>query len=173
MDKFKYNARYLESACYGPVTVNILLVPTPPTDYVASHFFTGTEDIDNHESVFFSGVPRYRYRYKVALSANGSSLGATPRPPEDKVNGIVKFDDGSGWWPVKCTCIANLLITTRNDLPACFEPTIDGVQPSTLPEPFVICFSGETRVVVKGRGPRLLKEDVNLGDYVLVGVGKY
>ena len=116
----------------GPVTVYILLVPTPPTDYVASHFFTGTADIDNHQYVLLSGVPRYGYRYKVAVSASGPSLGAIPTPPTDKVSGIVKFDDGSGLWSVKCTCIANLLITTGNDLPAYFEPTIDGVQPSTL-----------------------------------------
>ena len=140
----------------GLVNVYILLLPTPPTDYVASHFETLDE-----KYLMLTGVPHYGYRYKVAVSANQPPLDVILTPPAEKVHGIVKFDEGEGWWPVQCTCIPN---ARKGGFSNCFEPEIDGEQ--------LHCFSGETRVVVKGRGPKLLK-DVELGESILVGGGRY
>eukprot|EP00542_Grammatophora_oceanica_P009312 CAMPEP_0194045284 /NCGR_PEP_ID=MMETSP0009_2-20130614/16644_1 /TAXON_ID=210454 /ORGANISM="Grammatophora oceanica, Strain CCMP 410" /LENGTH=1281 /DNA_ID=CAMNT_0038690103 /DNA_START=137 /DNA_END=3979 /DNA_ORIENTATION=+ len=106
---------HLSVGSNGPVNVHIMLIPTPPTDYVGSHFVTPTGEL-----LGYSHIPIYSYSYKVAINEHN---GVTT-PPNEEAHGIIKFDNGSGWWPVECTCIFSGLPEVPSD---CFEPVIEKV----------------------------------------------
>ena len=81
----------------GPVNIHILLVPTPPSDYVGGY----------HEAsaTFMHPVPIYSYQYKVTISSSTQS-NVVLAPEEPKTNRIVKFSSATeGYWPMRCTCI--------------------------------------------------------------------
>jgi len=102
----------LEVGNSNSVTVYILLIPTPPSDYVDS------------EVLQDSGMPSptYSYRYKVDVLDSVPASGVDS--PVAKENGIVVFSKAtSGWWPIRCTCTV-----LGNNLSVCPEPNF-GIQP--------------------------------------------
>ena len=75
-----------------PITIHILMIPTPPADYVDS------QDIFENDLPF----PNYSYKYSVQITEIEPAGGSTM--PAQMENGIVKFESsGSDWWPKRCT----------------------------------------------------------------------
>ena len=148
---------YINTGANGPVTLHILLMPTPPVDYSGGRNVAG--------DVMVAPLPIYSYRYKVDI-LDSVPNGASVSNPASKVYGIVKFDSSTaqGWFSAKCSCLDN------PDDPdfgvVCLDPTFKGATPS--PSPPVICFSGDSLVTVENRGPVTMTE-LQLGDRVLVG----
>lgn len=81
----------------GPVTIYILLIPTPPTDYAGGRY--------KATNTFMYPIPIYEYQYKVSVSSSLPS-GYVQSPQEPTKNGIVTFAPATkGYWSVNCTCI--------------------------------------------------------------------
>jgi len=99
---------FLQIGANNPETVYIILIPTPPADYVDSNIL-------RDEGMSF---PVYSYRYKVDI-LNALPSGRDLIPPASKENdGIVAFDTATpGWWPIRCTCTV-----LKDDLSECSVP---------------------------------------------------
>jgi hypothetical protein len=147
---------HIKTGDVGLFTIHILLVPTPPTDYV------GATDLDKQVK---GTIPIYSYKYSVAiLDSMPNGVTSLPREASKRSNGIVYFDLAKpGWWPIRCTCIFEVASGL------CVEPTF---KPTARTNPISFCFSGENTVDVKGRGT-IPMASLQLGDEVLVGSGKY
>jgi hypothetical protein len=90
---------YVDTGNEGPVTLHILLVPTPPTDYVGGRHF--------ESNTFMSPIPIYGYKYAVEILDRLPSSNTTlVKEASKKDDGIMMYEASTpGWWPVKCTCI--------------------------------------------------------------------
>ena len=76
----------------GPVTIHVLMIPTPPADYVDSNVL-------NDNGLPF---PAYSYRYSVRIIGTEPADDSTLS--NDKKNGIVNFEPATpGWWSTRCT----------------------------------------------------------------------
>ena len=148
---------YINTGANGPVTLHILLMPTPPVDY------SGGQNLADNVKVI--PLPIYSYRYKVDI-LDSVPNGASASNPASKLYGIVKFDSSTaqGWFSAKCSCLDNPDDPDNGFI--CLDPTFKGAAPS--PTPLVVCFSGDSLVTVENRGPVSMR-DLQLGDRVLVG----
>jgi len=101
----------------SPLTIYIILVPTPPADYVLG---IGRKKDGNDGRM--SPIPAYGYKYNVKIS---EQITAIPNTPEAEIeNGLMKLASATpGWWPVKCTCLENPNAPNNR----CVRPTFDGV----------------------------------------------
>ncbi|KAH8065349.1 hypothetical protein JL721_8308 [Aureococcus anophagefferens] len=83
--------------------VHVLLVPTPPADYV-----------DHPERLYdtFEPVPHYGYGYEVAVADSGSETAAA-----DMAYGVLAYADRGDWFETRCTCL-----TLSEDLSDCWAP---------------------------------------------------
>ncbi|KAH8071541.1 hypothetical protein JL720_11427 [Aureococcus anophagefferens] len=83
--------------------VHVLLVPTPPADYV-----------DHPERLYdtFEPVPHYGYGYEVAVADSGSETAAA-----DMAYGVLAYADRGDWFETRCTCL-----TLSDDLSDCWAP---------------------------------------------------
>jgi hypothetical protein len=146
---------HIKTGDVGLFTIHILLVPTPPTDYV------GATDLDKEVK---GTVPIYSYKYSVTIrDSMPNGVTSLSQEVSKRSNGIVAFDKAKpGWWPIRCTCIFEV------SSGLCMEPTFQ----FKTNNPFSFCFSGENSVDVKGRGT-IPMASLQLGDEVLVGSGKY
>ena len=106
----------INSGVIGTVNVYILMVPTPPTDYVGGfHVKTST---------FMYPIPVYNYQYKVSVDTTPPS-GSVEIPESPKKNGIVKFAPAKGgFWQPRCTCIDDPTDTSYQN--ACIDPIFPG-----------------------------------------------
>ena len=88
----------------GPTNIHIILMPSPPTDYIGGIY----RREDNGYDDLFNPIPVYNYEYQVDIQSavlSGVSLTAA----EEKENGIVKFNPATpGWWPVQCVSVTDL-----------------------------------------------------------------
>ena len=175
----------------GRTTFHILMVVTPPADYVVGIYTD--RDTDANGRMF--PIPIYSYQYSVQLTPFRPG-GANMPPPAEKEFGIMKFNAATpGFWPVRCTCLS------RPDNPfECIEATFDTpagqtpiVTPSPTPNPtppptpsptpdtpaptrrpggISFCFSGPMTVQTLDRGIVPMTE-VQIGDDLLVSPDKY
>ncbi|KAH8067895.1 hypothetical protein JL721_7112 [Aureococcus anophagefferens] len=83
--------------------VHVLLVPTPPADYV-----------DDEERVYdtFEPVPCYGYAYEVAVADAGSETASAAM-----AYGVLAYADAGDWFETRCTCT-----TLADDLSDCWAP---------------------------------------------------
>ena len=83
--------------------VHVLLVPTPPADYV-----------DHEKRIYdtFEPVPHYGYAYEVAVADSGSETAAA-----DMAYGVLAYADRGDWFETRCTCL-----TLSDDLSDCWAP---------------------------------------------------
>ena len=83
--------------------VHVLLVPTPPADYV-----------DDEERVYdtFEPVPCYGYAYEVAVADAGSETASAA-----VAYGVLAYADAGDWFETRCTCT-----TLADDLSDCWAP---------------------------------------------------
>lgn len=107
----------------GPIIIHVLLVPTPPSDYILAK--PKSEAVGVPRQV--TPVPMYGYHHSVQI--------IDPRPNvdfADEVNkeyGIIKFDTATpGSWPVACTCLERVG-EGLGDI--CMRPRCDGVPPTS------------------------------------------
>jgi hypothetical protein len=143
---------YVGTGNEGPVTLHILLVPTPPTDYVGGRHF--------ESNTFMSPIPIYSYKYALTIFSSLPATATLASEAARKDDGTVAYDASTrSWWPVKCTCIDNP--TSK----ICVSPKFKRVGSS-------FCFSGSTTVEVKGKGT-VAMADLFLGDEVLTSSGMY
>ena len=149
---------YVATGNNGPVTIHILLIPTPPTDYVEA------KEISDTGPDLQTTIPIYSYQYSVQVLSSLPS-GATLQPEAPKSsNGIVQFEPATaGWWPIRCSCAFPV------NSGHCVSPTFNRVVKKPAPQ---FCFSGETTVDVKGRG-LIAMASLKVGDEVLVASGQY
>jgi len=143
------------------LTIHIILVPTPPADYVLG-IIRKKDGSDGR----VSPIPTYGYKYNVEISEQATSTLNTPEAEME--NGLMKFAPATpGWWPVKCTCLED------PDAPnnRCVRPTFDGVEIRPLPDSG-FCFAGDMMVYVKDIGPVYMK-DLKIGDMVNVANNMY
>jgi hypothetical protein len=152
---------YVDTGNNGPVTIHILVIPTPPTDYVLSTQIS--ENVDLSPDILTT-IPIYSYKYSVQVLGSLPS-GATLQPEASKsANGMVKFEPATaGWWPIRCSCAFPV------SSGQCVSPTFERVVKKPVPQ---FCFSGETTVDVKGRGS-IAMASLQLGDEILVASGQY
>jgi hypothetical protein len=174
---------HIETGSGGPVTIHVLLVPTPPADYV-----TGMAKRVDGSDGRVEPVPMYSYAYSVGIASEAPNVEFAPQ--EALQDGIMKFEPAKpGWWRTECTCLEQPdLVGNR-----CVRPIFEGAQqlfvdlpsqPSLaptstpdfdfeiaegpLPQPAPsFCFAGESLVHVKIKGSTRMK-DLKLGDEVLV-----
>jgi hypothetical protein len=148
---------YINTGANGPVTLHILLMPTPPVDYSGGTVLAGDTKV--------TPLPIYSYRYKVDI-LDSLPNGASAANPASKVFGVVKFDSSSaqGWFSAKCSCLDDPNDPENGFI--CLDPTFKGAVPS--PAPPTICFSGDSLVTVENRGSVSMR-DLQIGDRVLVG----
>jgi len=101
----------------APVTIHILMIPTPPADYVDSQVLLENE----------LPVPAYSYKFKMIISGTEPIGGSNP--PAEMKNGIVKFESATNdWWSTRCTCTV-----LGNDLSKCTVPIFDSEKPISAP----------------------------------------
>lgn len=117
----------------GPVDVHVLLVPTPPGDYVGDDRDRGTRQI-----------PMYGYRYEVDVSPS-SADDAETTPAASRL-GVTAYDPVSDWFDVRCTC--NVL---SDDPSNCVVPTFvddsGGGAPTPSPSsPCALCKFGTSKL---------------------------
>lgn len=85
----------------GSVTIHILMVPTPPADYVS-----GQSKANDGSDVMVQPIPIYSYNYSVLITTNNQLNADVVRPEAKMAFGIMQFDKATpGWWPMKCTCL--------------------------------------------------------------------
>ncbi|KAI2506870.1 hypothetical protein MHU86_7555 [Fragilaria crotonensis] len=92
------STRYIRTGSNGPVTMHILVMPTPPVDYA------GGTSLEIDEKI--TPLPNYGYKYKVDILKSvpsGKSVSAAAL----KSFGIVQFDSASskGWFTKRCACL--------------------------------------------------------------------
>ena len=104
---------YVDTGIEGPVTVHIVMVPTPPTDYVGGRHFESNSAV--------SPFPMYSYKYSVKVLTSLPSTGETMVAEAPKrADGIMEHAAATpGWWPIRCTCIDNITTSTS----VCISPT--------------------------------------------------
>jgi Hint module len=144
---------YIETGSSGPVTMHILVMPTPPVDYAGGRSL----EIDKQ----ISPLPIYTYKYKVdILSAVPSKQ--TISNPAGKAFGIVEFDSSlaKGWFTSKCSCLDDPENPNSGSL--CIDPKFTTKSSSSL-----TCFSGMSSITVEGKG-KMTMDDLKIGDRVLV-----
>ncbi|KAI2506880.1 hypothetical protein MHU86_7565 [Fragilaria crotonensis] len=92
------STRYIKTGSNGPVTMHILVMPTPPVDY------SGGRSLEIDEKI--TPLPNYGYKYKVDILKIVPS-GKSVSVPARKSFGIVQFDSSSakGWFTSDCTCL--------------------------------------------------------------------
>ena len=88
--------------------VHVLLVPTPPADYVDD-----SERKDND-----APIPCYGYRYGVAFTSGGDATA-----PAAMAHGVMTYKDPGDWFETRCTCLLS-----DSDDSRCFEPTFGFIQ---------------------------------------------
>jgi hypothetical protein len=150
---------YVNTGNNGPVTIHILLLPTPPTDYVLS------AEYDDQGEPIRTTIPEYSYKYAVSILDSLPEGTTLSGKATKRADGIVNFAPalGTGYWSMKCSCA----FPVNSGL--CIKPTFE--RKEKTPE-FKICFSGKTTVDVRNKG-LVSMADLQLGDEVLVESGKY
>ena len=107
----------------GPETIHILLVVTPPTDYVGASYWD-----ENDFLVRVSPIPVYGYEYSVSVANTGDASQA----PAEKQYGLMRFDSSTaGFWPVECTCIDDP--SNPSNPSNCIRPTFETLQDTLVP----------------------------------------
>jgi hypothetical protein len=152
---------YVNTGNNGPVTIHIMLLPTPPTDYVLSGIYSA----GNPDVLIKATIPEYSYKYAISILGSLPSGATLSTKATKRDDGIVNFEPatGTGYWDVKCSCAFPV------SSGICIEPTFQ----RTVKKPVSkFCFSGETTVDVKKKG-LVSMSDLQLGDEVLVESGKY
>lgn len=159
---------FLNTGSLGPVTIHVILVPTPPTDYV------GARNVAQNRGI--KQIPIYSYKYSVAILDTLPTDAMYTAPAAKRSDGIVAFaTPAPGWWPVRCTCMFDPSLTFQG-MNVCVTPTFQSIapiSPTAVPRsPGGFCFSGETTVEVKGKG-EVLMANLKLGDQVLTPSGNF
>jgi hypothetical protein len=150
---------YIQTGSSGPVTMHLLVMPTPPVDYAGGRSFEIGQLI--------SPLPIYSYKYKVDI-LNTVPSSQTVSNPAEKSFGIVRFDSSlaKGWFASKCSCLDNP--ENPNSGSYCIEPKF-----TTQSSAWITCFSGVSKIIVEGLG-KISMEDLKIGDRVLVDLaGNY
>jgi hypothetical protein len=115
---------YIESG-KDPVTLHILLVPTPPVDYASGR------QVETDQ--FVTPIPVYGYKYKIDILDRVPSS-ETVSSSVDMEYGIMKFDRPvtPQWWPLRCSCLDDPANAGAGGK-LCLEPRFDILSP---PPPF-------------------------------------
>jgi hypothetical protein len=89
---------YIDTGNDGPVTLHVLLLPTPPVDYA------GGRNVATDE--FVTPVPAYSYEYRVDV-LDSVPIGKSVSASAEKEFGIVKFDRSAdlAWFSSQCSCL--------------------------------------------------------------------
>jgi hypothetical protein len=91
---------YFDTGSDGPVTIYILLLPTPPTDYVLSALYDASSGEYTRPT-----IPEYSYTYAASILGSLPADAALTADASKRDDGIVNFDPATpGWWPIQCTC---------------------------------------------------------------------
>ena len=117
---------YINTGSSGPVTLHVLLLPTPPADY------TGGRNLATDQ--FVTPLPAYSYEYKIEVfdsAPDGASVSASA----EKEFGVVKFDHSLdlAWFSAKCSCLDDPDDQDRGRL--CVRPVFEDVPPIPVPSP--------------------------------------
>jgi len=107
------------------VTIHVILVPTPPADYVLGHIPLERGSTNKNK---VDPIPAYGYQYKVeicdAIDADANNTTTNITPEAEKEHGLMKLAPATpGWWPVECTCLEDPTTPSNR----CVRPTFDGV----------------------------------------------
>lgn len=156
---------FLNTGNLGPVTIHVLLVPTPPTDYVGARNVVLNRGINQ--------IPIYSYKYSVAILDSLPTNAMYTAIAAKRSDGIVAFATPTpGWWPIRCSCMFDPSYSYQG-MKVCVTPTFQSIAPTSVPRsPSGFCFSGENTVEVKDRG-EVLMANLKLGDQVLTASGKF
>jgi hypothetical protein len=114
---------YISTGNSGPVTLHVLLMPTPSVDYSAARNLV--------YDAMVMPLPIYSYKYKVEV-LNAAPTNASLSPPAEKEFGVVKFDSSSAqeWFSVRCSCLDNPENPDTGWI--CLDPVFQGANSSPL-----------------------------------------
>ena len=94
----KPSTLYVHTGIEGPVTVHILMVPTPPTDYVGGRHFESNSAV--------SPFPIYSYKYSMQISDSLPTNAKLATEALKREDGIMQHEVATlGWWQIRCTCM--------------------------------------------------------------------